>query len=325
MTFLPTCDLTTCTFINTGWEIEARKRLLTRKTVTLTPNNITLPGTIIPLRGGNRFRNLYMTNFLYSCPTILTDLLSSHAHHVVNLKLHLPLADPNWREYLVHLLTFLHNLGTLHITVVSYRGLIYPKFLPLSQQPRHFWKVRKPEMDSSTWPESSKLVEIVTLFPNLNVLSSDGIEPAVLHKFLHRGPPTLAGPRVTITRLELSDPHFNLGHFSEILQIVAETLESLKFFGMDNCPPHWLMNQASIVFPAMPRLKVFGIRQSPASFRMMSSQCSVVMPRLKFKFGGQSGKLLPVQIHLFYSFIIHEIFEYSLNKFFKIVYWVNIE
>lgn len=305
MTFLSTPDLITCTLINTDFEIEARKRLLAQKWVRfpakklpLSPQSETTPYNITHFAGYNP-RNLLIQNFKFSCPSILTNFLSSHAHHVVNLKILLPLRDPKWRQYLEYLSTFLPNLVSLQIQVITLGGLNCPDFIPPSHKPRVFWKVRKLGLTSSTWAQSGKLVDILPLFPNLASLSSDGIDPAVLEKFLHRGPSTQVGPRVTMTRLELSDPSFDLGHFSVILNIVAGTLESVKFFGMDNCPPHWLMNETGVAFPTMPRLKVFAVRLSPNSFRMITSGCSVVMPRLRLRFGRQAGKIIHTCLHSF--------------------------
>ncbi|OXA47256.1 hypothetical protein Fcan01_18036 [Folsomia candida] len=253
MPFLPPSDLVTCTFINTGWEIEARNRLLTQKWITLTPQNITDSLNIINVRN-NRPRNLYVTTFEYSCGPEVTHFLSNHGHHLINLKIHVSTHfDPKWPQYLEYLSTHLPNLTKLRIVLITWGEITFTNFSPPPGKSCVFWKVRKLGMESPTWASSAHLVKILPLFPNLGALSAEGIDPTVLDKFLTGGNSNLnlPGPiqrTPSITRLELSKLSDNISHYSGILKTVSETLEGIKLFRLFNASPSWGVNEAPSCF-----------------------------------------------------------------------------
>ncbi|OXA47545.1 uncharacterized protein LOC118437458 [Folsomia candida] len=320
-TFLPKSDLLSCTWINTTWEHEIRKRLLPLSRLFLTPQDLTQAHNIITTRGNcpHTFR-LHKFEYIAQIREIIC------GHKVKILKTDFVLPNSSWSEHLESLAKTFPNLTTLKLCVSLWpwdENSVDESELP-PKTGTFFVKVKTLQISSYGVLEDEDIAQIETifrtitpqfmpLFPNLNSLSFLGSSQPVMETLLEFTPTltslTLINTGIEVpikptfshlTCLELGDETVTYSSgFSNLLKITAGTLEKVKFSEIHNITPFEVFCNFvydAIDFPIMPKLRVFEFAQNQCTDRDEYKN-SVVMPRIGFRFeGGDPTKILNYEV-----------------------------
>lgn len=138
-----------CTLINSTWETEVRKRLLSFKLLDLDRNNIIRHQNVINVRG-NCPRSIGLKNVqnLSSGINPFANFIHKNGHKVKTLETNLTLPNENWSENLEYFSKSFPNLTYLKVFVAfdsTDSSISDTTIYAVSHPPKTylFWKVRK--------------------------------------------------------------------------------------------------------------------------------------------------------------------------------------
>ncbi|OXA64488.1 uncharacterized protein LOC110850358 [Folsomia candida] len=299
--FLPKSDLISCTLINSTWEQEARIPLLVLSQFLIDPQNITHHQEISSVRG-NSARNVGVVEFRnLSRGGPCGNFISAHGHKVNRLVTRLPPPDVEWPQFFETLSNSFPNLTSVAFV---FNRLDYTDSPPSRTI---FSKVKNLAIcnyNPSDFEGTQQILstQLAPLFPNLVALWCQRICPSVVRSFLKFAPTLtiltlinipLIDPiqenTVNLTRLEIgldSNPNRFAQSVTAMLKISSGTLENLRLSRVPNIEPFVVQNciQFIILFPILPRLRVFELVHNDFATRLGDNTNSQVTPAINLQF-----------------------------------------